>query len=58
MAGDELSAEEVQGVFKEVTGQRADKAPLLGFITKMMLNYDLKQMFNVSHPPELVPTYF
>ena len=57
LAGDELSAEELQAVFKKVTGQRADKAPLPGFLAKMMLNYDLKQMFNVSHPPDLVPAY-
>ena len=57
-AGDELSAEEVQGVFKKVTGQRADKAPLPGLLAKMMLNHDLKQMFNMSYPPVLVPTYF
>jgi uncharacterized protein YbjT (DUF2867 family) len=50
LAGDELSAEEVQAVFKKVTGQRADKAPLPGFLAKFMLNYDLKRMFTVSHP--------
>jgi uncharacterized protein YbjT (DUF2867 family) len=50
LAGDELSAEEVQAVFKKATGQFAGKAPLPGFLAKFMLNYDLKQMFNVSHP--------
>lgn len=49
LAGDELSAEEVQAVFKKVTGQRADRAPLPGFLAKWMLNYDLKQMFKVRH---------
>lgn len=49
LAGDELSAEEVRAVFKKVTGQRVDKAPLPGFLAKWMLNYDLKQMFTVSH---------
>jgi len=50
LAGDELSAEEIQVVFKKVTGQRADKAPLPRFLAKLMLKYDLKQMFTVSHP--------
>jgi uncharacterized protein YbjT (DUF2867 family) len=53
LAGDELSTEEIQDVFKKVTGQSAGKAPLPGFLAKIMLScmsYDLKQMFRVSHP--------
>jgi len=57
LAGDELSAEELQDVFKKVTGQNAGKAPLPGFLARMMLNYDLKQMFKVSYLPNLVPPY-
>jgi uncharacterized protein YbjT (DUF2867 family) len=49
LAGDELSTGEIQDVFRKVTGQSAGKAPLPGFLAKSMLNYDLKQMFRVSH---------
>ena len=57
LAGDELSAEELQAVFKKVTGQNVGKAPLPAFLVGMMLNHDLKQMFKVGYPPDLVPPY-
>lgn len=58
LAGDELSAEELQAVFKKVTGQNTGKAPLPAFLVRMMLPHDLGQMFKVSYPPrDLVPPY-
>jgi uncharacterized protein YbjT (DUF2867 family) len=45
LAGDELSVEGLQAVFKKVTGQSAGKAPIPSFLARMMLNYDLSQMF-------------
>jgi len=50
LAGDELSVRELQDVFTKVTGQSAGKAPVPGFLARMMLDYDMKQMFKVCHP--------
>lgn len=58
LAGDELSVDELRAVFTKVTGQNTGKAPLPAFLARVMLNYDLRQMFKVSHPPpDLVPLY-